>query len=423
MNAEGAGLRPVRMALIGAGQRGTHAYRPLALDSPTELQFVAVAEPHPERRARFADQHQIPPERRFSSWEDLLAAPRPADAVLVATPDRLHHDPSVAALEDGYHVLVEKPMATRVADLNNLVATADRTGRILQVCHVLRYTPFFRALHDVVTSGSLGDIATVSHRESILYWHIAHSFVRGNWRRANDAAPMILAKACHDFDLIAWNLADPVVSLQSFGSLRHFSVENAPIGAPTRCTDGCPAAEDCPFEATRLYMNESLTGWPVHVIADDLSPAGRRAALEEGPYGRCVYHCDNDVVDQQVVAMSLSSGGTVSMTVQGHGHEEARTMRYDGTRGTLRAKFGLRSDIEIHDHLGGRKQRIPIPPVKSGHGGGDFGVLRSFVAAVRGKDSSIATARDVLESHLLALAAEQSRLTGRPVTMSEFRTN
>ena len=327
MNAEGAGLRPVRMALIGAGQRGTHAYRPLALDSPTELQFVAVAEPHPERRARFADQHQIPPERRFSSWEDLLAAPRPADAVLVATPDRLHHDPSVAALEDGYHVLVEKPMATRVADLNNLVATADRTGRILQVCHVLRYTPFFRALHDVVTSGSLGDIATVSHRESILYWHIAHSFVRGNWRRANDAAPMILAKACHDFDLIAWNLADPVVSLQSFGSLRHFSVENAPIGAPTRCTDGCPAAEDCPFEATRLYMNESLTGWPVHVIADDLSPAGRRAALEEGPYGRCVYHCDNDVVDQQVVAMSLSSGGTVSMTVQGHGHEEARTMR------------------------------------------------------------------------------------------------
>jgi predicted dehydrogenase len=413
----------VSMALIGAGQRGTYAYGPFALDSPTELRFVAVAEPRPERRRRFAQVHGIPPARQFSSWQDLLDTPRLADAALIATPDRLHHAPAVAALESGYHVLVEKPMATAVADLTNLVATADRHDRLLQVCHVLRHTPFFEVLHEAVTSGGLGDIVTVSHRENFVYWHMAHSFVRGNWSRTEESAPMILAKACHDFDIISWNLMDPVIRLQSFGSLMHFRPEQAPAGAPARCTDGCPAAEDCPFEATRVYLNESLTGWPVHVITDDLSPAGRLAALQDGPYGRCVYRCDNDVVDHQVVVMGLTSGATVSMTVQGHSHEEGRTMRYDGTRGTLRAKFGLRSEIEFHDHVTGRRSLLPIPPAQSGHGGGDFGVLRAFLAAVRGDASSITTARGVLESHLLALAAEQSRLTGEPIDMDDFRTN
>lgn len=413
----------VSMALIGAGQRGTYAYGPFASDSPTELRFVAVAEPRPERRRRFAEMHDIAPEHQFSSWQDLFDAPRLADAVLIATPDRLHHEPAVAALESGYHVLLEKPMATSVADLTNLVATADRTGLLLQVCHVLRYTPFFETLHEAVISGRLGDIVAVSHRENLVYWHMAHSYVRGNWSRTADSAPMILAKACHDFDIIDWNLQDPVVTLQSFGSLKHFRSEHAPAGAPARCTDGCPAAAECPYEATRLYLEESLTGWPVHVITDDLSPAGRLAALQNGPYGRCVYRCDNDAVDHQVVAMELTSGTTVSMTVQGHSHEEGRTMRYDGTRGTIRAKFGFRSDIEHHDHLTGRRSHLPIPGARSGHGGGDFGVLRAFVAAMRGDPSSISTGREVLESHLLALAAEQSRLTGQPVDMQTFRTH
>ena len=414
-------LMPVSMALIGAGQRGTYAYGPFALENPEELRFVAVAEPRPERRSRFAEQHGIPPERQFSSWEDLLGAPGVADAVLVATPDRLHHDPAVAALEAGYDVLVEKPMATGRRDLARLVESADRNGRLLQVCHVLRYTPFFQTLHDVLASGRLGEIVTVSHRENFAFWHMAHSFVRGNWSRAGDAAPMILAKACHDFDILTWNLSDPVVSLQSYGSLLHFRPDRAPAGAPDRCTDGCPAAAHCPFEATRLYMNENLTGWPVHVISDDLSPAGRLAALREGPYGRCVYRCTNDVVDHQVVAMGLASGATVSLTVQGHSHEEERTMRYDGTLGTLRARFGQRSDIEIHDHNGCPVDRVPIPPARSGHGGGDAGVVRAFLAALRGEAASISTAGVALESHLLALAAEQSRLTGQPVDMDAFR--
>ena len=412
---------PVTVALIGAGQRGGFAYGPYAIEAPTEIRFVAVAEPVAERRQYFADQHDIPGDRQFGSWQDLLEAPQLAEAVLIATPDQLHHDPAVAALEAGYHVLLEKPMATTRRDLINLVETADRTDRLLQVCHVLRYTPFFQVLHTEIAAGCLGDIVTVSHRENFLYWHMAHSFVRGNWRREDTSAPMILAKACHDFDILMWNLNDPVVRLQSFGSLIHFRPENAPVGAPARCTDGCPAAEGCPFDATRLYLNESLTGWPVHVITDDLTPAGRLAALEAGPYGRCVYRCDNDVADHQVVAMQLTSGGSVSMTVQGHSHEEGRTMRYDGTRGTLRAKFGFGSEIEHHDHVTGRRSQIPIPKARSGHGGGDFGVLQAFVDAVRGDASSITSGGEVLESHLLALAAEQSRTRGETITMEAFR--
>ena len=413
---------PVKMALIGAGQRGAYAYGPFALESPSEVGFVAVAEPDPKRRRRFAAAHGIPTERQFATWQGLMEAPLLADAVLIATPDRLHHDPAKTALETGYHVLVEKPMATSITDLVDLVATADRVNRLLQVCHVLRYTPFFQALHEVVASGRLGDIVTVSHRENFLYWHMAHSFVRGNWRRADYSAPMILAKACHDLDILAWNLDDPVIELHSFGSLIHFRPENAPGDATARCTDGCPAAQDCPFDATRVYLDESLTGWPVHVITEDLSPAGRLAALREGPYGRCVYQCDNDVVDHQVVAMRLGSGATVSLTVQGHSHEEGRTMRYDGTLGTLRAQFGFGSEIECHDHVSGRRSNLPIPSARSGHGGGDYGVLRAFVAAVGGDTSSVSTGREVLESHLLALAAEQARLTGEPVNMSDFRS-
>ena len=412
---------PVTMALIGAGQRGMYAYGPFAAEYPSQIRFVAVAEPVPERRQRFAELHEIAADRQYESWQDLLDQPQLAEAVLVATPDRLHHDPAVAALESGYHVLVEKPMATTKRELINLVATADRADRLIQVCHVLRYTPFFQTLNEEITSGRLGEIVTVSHRENFLYWHMAHSFVRGNWRRADQSAPMILAKACHDFDILTWNLRDPVISLQSFGSLIHFRSENAPSGAPARCTDGCPAARDCPFDATRVYMNASLTGWPVHVVTDDLSPAGRWAALESGPYGRCVYRCDNDVADHQVVAMQLTSGATVTLTVQGHSHEEGRTMRYDGTRGTLRAKFGSGSTIELHDHVTGRRSVRPIPTAQSGHGGGDFGVLQAFRAAVRGDRSSITTAREVLESHLLALAAERSRLNRETIRMEMFR--
>ena len=413
---------PVTAVMVGAGQRGFYSYGPYALQHPDELRFVAVAEPNPVRRERFARAHNIPPEYQFASWEDLIAKGQIADVLFNMTMDQDHYASTVAALQAGYDVLLEKPMAHTLEYNVALVQTAERTGRLLQVCHVLRYTPFFSTLHDILTSGRLGDIITVEHRENVVYWHMAHSFVRGNWRNVATSAPMILAKCCHDFDILYWNLGERVKRLSSFGSLIHFRPENAPEGAPPRCTDGCPAAETCPFDARRIYLNMNNTGWPITVITDDLSYEGRLRALQEGPYGRCVYYCDNDVVDHQIVNMELESGTSVVLVMHGHSHEEARTMRYDGTRATLRGKFTYVSGwIEIWDHVTNRRIDVNIPPAEGGHGGGDFGVVRAFLRAVRGEREALTSAREALESHLLAFAAEEARLQGTVVDMDDFR--
>jgi predicted dehydrogenase len=454
--------------MIGAGGRGYAAYGSYALAHPDELRFVAVAEPNDARRSRFAAAHDIPRERQYTTWEDLLAQGRSADAALVCTMDTLHTAPAVAALEAGYAVLLEKPMATTPADCVRLVRTAERTGGLLQICHVLRYTSFFSTLHEIVTSGRLGDVITVEHRENVVYWHMAHSFVRGNWRRRDATSPMILAKCCHDLDILVWNLGR-CKQLSSFGSLRHFRPENAPPGAPARCTDGCPAADACPWYAPRLYLDliplmhvarrspsrwerlgaaltlerPTLTSalrrlipavdsaldyrdWPISAISEDTSREARRRALEEGPYGRCVYHCDNDVVDHQVVNLQFESGASGVLAMQGHAHQEARTMRYEGTRATLRGKFayGLDDTLEIHDHRTGRVERIDLGSTSAsvtGHGGGDEGLMAAFVRAARGGSGGLTSGRESLESHLMAFAADQARLETSVVVMDTFR--
>lgn len=414
--------KPLTAVLLGAGMRGLYAYGPYALGHPTELQFVAVAEPDPIRRERFAQTHNLPPERQFANWEALLAQGQMADVLFNTTQDQMHYPSTLAALEAGYDVLLEKPMTTRLAETVHLVQTAERLGRMMQVCHVLRYTPFFSTLHDILTSGRLGEIITVEHRENVVYWHMAHSFVRGNWGNTAASSPMILAKCCHDLDILYWNIGRPVQRLHSFGSLMHFRPENAPPGATLRCTDGCPAAETCPFDARRLYLDPDDNSWPVLALSDDVSMEARWRALETGPYGRCVYHCDNDVVDHQMVNMEFDGGATAVLVMHGHSHEEGRTMRYDGTRATLRGKFVSRGGLlEIHDHLTNHCEAIHIPPGPSGHGGGDFGIVEGFIRAARGDATPLTSARESLESHLLAFAAEESRLQGHVVDMDEFR--
>jgi predicted dehydrogenase len=415
----------IEAILVGAGNRGTHAYGPYALAHPDQIRFTAVVEPHEGRRQRFAQAHGIPPERQFFTWQELYAREPIAEALVNCTLDRMHLESTLPALELGYDVLLEKPMANTLAANLRLVRAAEQQGRLLMICHVLRYTAFFSTLHEVVASGRLGRIMTVEHRENVAYWHMAHSFVRGNWRDSRIESPMILAKCCHDLDILLWNLG-PARRLGSFGSLIHYRPENAPAGAPDRCTDGCPAAEGCPWYAPRLYLHE-YTGWPVSVISEDLSLDARQRALETGPYGRCVYRCDNDVVDHQTVNLEFESGASGVLFMHGHSHEEARTMRYDGTRATLRGKFayGLGDSIEIHDHLTGRVEQIeiqaPADAPGSGHGGGDAGVMAAFVQALRDPHSAQTTARESLESHLMAFAAEEARVTGRVVDMEEFR--
>jgi predicted dehydrogenase len=415
----------VDAVLVGAGDRGTFTFGQVALDHPDTVRFVAVAEPDPERRARFAARHRIPAERCFETWQKLLAAGQLAPALICCTLDRLHVDPAVAALHTGYHVLLEKPMATTPADCLRIVQAQERTGRLLMIGHVLRYTPFFTALHDIISSGRLGNIVAVEHRENVAYWHMAHSYVRGNWSNAERASPMILAKCCHDLDILAWTMPeDPVVRLHSFGSLLHFRPEHAPPGAPLRCTDGCPAELSCPYYAPRIYLTDDV-GWPAETISVDLSQAARLHALQTGPYGRCVYRSDNTAVDHQVVTMEHAGGAIVTLIMHGHSDEEERTIRWDGSRATLRARFCTSADSEItvHDHLTGAHETVHVGTADvRGHGGGDERLLSAFVDAIRDADGgTLTTARISLESHLLAFAAERSRVSGAPVDMTAYR--
>lgn len=412
--------QPITAVVLGAGGRGFYSYAPYALEHPDEVRFVAVAEPDPVRRARFAEVHNIAPENQFTTWEDLLAKGRIADALLNCTQDRMHYPSTLAAIDAGYHILLEKPMAERLDHVVHLVQAAERANVLLQVCHVLRYTNMFSTLHDILASGRIGEIVTVEHRENAAFWHMAHSFVRGHWRNAGLSSPMILAKCCHDLDILYWNMGLPVRRLQSFGSLFEFRAERVPAGATMRCTDGCPV--ECDYDARKLYLRPDITGWPVTAITEDLSPEGRWAALETGPYGRCVWRCDNDVVDTQTVNMEYPNGATMTLFMHGHSHEEGRTMRYDGTRATLRGKFGHEGGIiEIHDHLKQSCEMVDLASGPSGHGGGDFGIMRSFVRAVRGEQQPLTTGRESLESHLMAFAAEESRLNGTVVDMAEYR--
>jgi predicted dehydrogenase len=410
-------MKPVAAVLVGAGQRGRHVYGAWAEANPQRLRFVAVAEPDPGRREAFAGRHHIPPSRRYADAAELIAAGRLTEAAIIASNDRHHLEPALAALSLGYQVLLEKPMAATFEDCLRLAGDPGRAR--LHIAHVLRFTPFFQTVHEVISSGRLGDVVTVEHRENVVAWHMAHSFVRGNWAQAGLSTPMIVQKCCHDFDILSWNLPSPVRRLSSFGSLMHFRPEQAPPQALPRCTDGCPV--DCPFDARRIYLNPKWTGWPVHVITDDLSMEARRAALRDGPYGRCVYTAGSDVVDHQAVLMEHEDGSTTNLIMHGHSHEESRTMRYDGTRATLRGIFGRRQVIEVSDHRDGATTAVPIPTVGGGHGGGDDGLIEAFLSRVTDGSPGLTNVQVALESHLLAFTAEESRLSGLPVELGARR--
>lgn len=411
--------QPITAVLVGAGNRGRDAYGAYALRYPHQIRFVAVAEPNAERRELFAHAHNIPRERQFASWEELYAQGQLAPALVNCTMDRDHVQSTLPALALGYHVLLEKPMAVTPHDCVRLVHAAERAGRILQICHVLRYTSFFRTIYEIVRSGRLGDLMTVEHKENVAYWHMAHSFVRGNWSNSRTSSPMILSKSCHDLDILSWIVGAPCRKVASFGHLSLFRADRVGPEIPARCTDGCPIADECPFYAPRLYLTED-TGWPTSVISLDHSLEARLRALQEGPYGRCVYRCDNDVVDHQIVTMEFANDVTVTFTMHGHSHREGRTMRYDGTAATLRASAPL-NEVAVYDHLSGREDTIHPGEVAGGHGGGDIGLMHEFVAAVRDPGRAVNTsARASLQSHLIAFAAEEARTTGQVVDLADY---
>ena len=406
-------MNQVTAILIGAGARG-QIYARYAQEHPEELRIMAVAEPKADRRALMCRAYGIPADRAFSNWEDLLARPQMADAALICTLDDMHTEPTLAALKQGYHVLLEKPMSNSETECRAIAAAAEEAQRVLSVCHVLRYTPFYRTIKQLIDDGQVGQV------ENVGYWHHAHSFVRGNWRCSEQTSPMILQKSCHDMDILLWLSGQRCTQVSSFGSLHHFDAAHAPQDAPLRCTDGCPHSVVCPYDAGKIYLTDNV-GWPTDMLTTDLSREGRLKALREGPYGRCVYHCDNDVVDRQVVNLEFDNGAVAGFTMTAFTTDMARQLKVCGTKGQITADMNANT-VSLHrfGESGPREITLETPPQTNnyGHGGGDYYLMRDFVRAVQsGGDGNLSSARVSLQSHLICFAAERSRVERRIVEL------
>ncbi|WII38570.1 Gfo/Idh/MocA family protein [Paenibacillus thiaminolyticus] len=417
-------MKTVTAVLLGAGSRGRYIYGPYAEKHPDELKIVAVAEPNEERRQRIAEIHGIAPEYVYRSWEQAFEKGRIADVMIISTLDRLHYVPAMKALELGYHILLEKPMSPVAEECIRIEQAALAHRRVLTVSHVLRYSPFWSGIKRCIEAGEVGTIATIQHSEYVGYRHMTHSYVRGNWRNSDQSSPMVLAKSCHDLDIISWLMDESCVSVSSYGSLLHFREEHAPAGSAARCTDGCQAERSCPFSALKLYNQPPEHPW-ARYITHDLSPEGIMTALKEGPFGRCVYRCDNNVVDHQIVNMEFANGANANFTLSAFAEQEVRSVRIMGTKGeiignmedgtyTLK-RFATGERVEFHCGVSG-----------DGHGGGDERMVAEFLHLVREHQeeamaTALTSATASLQSHLIAFAAEESRLQGgMPVKLADM---
>lgn len=431
-------MNPVTVTLVGAGSRGFLEFGAFARRYGQFIKFAAVAEPDEERRNGFAAIHQIPSERCFSSFEELFAQPQMSEGLINATTDILHYQVTAGAVAKGYHVFQEKPLAGTIEDCLRLQNLANQSDRIIQVGHCLRFTPFYQMTRKFLDDGKLGKIITATYEENVTFDHMAHSFVRGNYGRCESSSPMIIAKSCHDLDILLFLLnGRKVKRLSSFGALSYFRAENAPADAPKRCTDGCPHEPQCPYSAIRIYTGNNLdigyvngAQWQLSAKAD---AASRIEALQSSKFGRCVFHCDNDVVDHQTVNLEFEDHLTVSFSMQGFGAPlppsvgefgrisggVGRTFTFFGSAGVLNAPcYG---HLEYTDFLLKQTLKLQTGFPEGGHGGGDFGMLLNFADSIRKNAVPKTSVQEAVMSHLIGFAAEKSRLNGGEVIqMDEF---
>ena len=404
--------RPVTAIIIGAGSRG-NVYARYAENHSDEWKIVGVAEPIPYRNENMAQAHSIAKENRFVTWEHVFEKPRFADVCVICTPDDLHYGPAMTAIEMGYDLLLEKVVAPTWSQCKDILKLAEKNNATVAVCHVLRYTPYFKQLRHLMQSGYIGLVVSVQHLEPVEHIHMSHSFVRGNWSNTNKSNPMLLSKSCHDLDILRWIIDKPCRRVSSFGSLRLFRKDIAPKGAPMRCTDGCPVERDCPFSAYKVYCDHGFG--LQHLNTPNHSKEAIIKALKKGPYGRCVYHCDNDVVDHQVTNLEFEDGITTSFSMEGLTSYASRRTRVMGTDGDI---VGDEHYLDVYKFSTRKRVKLDtrrLSETTSGHGGGDYGLVRDLIQAVSRKDQSLLTSTLAasMESHLIGFVAEESRHNGK----------
>ena len=430
-------MSKITIAIAGLGSRGLDTYARCLEKYEGRAELVAIADIKPDRVAVAAERYHIPAEMCFDSVESLLKQPKLADVLFICTPDDVHYRPAMDALNLGYHLLLEKPAARTVKECRDIAELAERKGLHVIVCHVLRYTVFYQTIRDLLKAGRVGDVMTVEAIERVAYWHQAHSFVRGNWHVAAQTTPMILAKCCHDMDMLLWLTGKECERVSSFGHLTHFTAENAPEGAAERCTDGCPHADTCPYNAEKYYLGmyeKNGDSWPVNVVAPEPTREKVLAALRAGEnsygcdYGKCVYRMNNDVVDHQVVLLQLADEVTVSFTMTAFTATGGRCIRLMGTKGEIWADMEHNTiRVQEYGQVGAKPaEEIDVRKLTSdfsGHGGGDVRMVSDFLDLLegRGMSEALTTIGRSVESHYACLAAEESRLSGgRMIILDEF---
>jgi len=416
-------MSPLRIALLGCGSRGRTYFR-IAAGMPERYRLVAVADRDPAKTATMAQLREPGEIRVFDSDQALFAEGKIADVLIIATQDADHFGHAMKAMEVGYDLLLEKPAAETLERCEALDAKARELGRRIMLCFVLRYTPFYRAVRQFIDSGRLGRVMTIRASEGVEAFHQAHSYVRGHWSSTSKSSPMIVAKCSHDTDLMCWFADSQPKSITSHGRLDWFKKENAPAGAPLRCTDGCPVAADCIYDAHR-YLNEKRNFLRMVMpgaegetrTAEGIADEKILDFIRTSPWGRCVYHCDNDVVDHQVLACEMENGITATLTMTAF--DCSRTIEIHGTRGSLRGgepfKDGGASELWFRDHREGKIEPVPVEqPAEDGytsHGGGDYGIVDALDRLLAGP-GAMEPGLDGIAGHRLAYLADESRLAG-----------
>ena len=392
---------------LGAGNRG-NVYGNYALKYPDKLDIVGVAEPIPVRNERYATKHKIEDKNRFKTWEDVFKVPKFADAVIITTPDNLHYGPCMAALKMGYHVLLEKPISPSEKECRDILNLAKSSGKVVGVCHVLRYAPYFVKLKELMNNGSIGEVVSIQHMEPIMNVHMSHSYVRGNWHNSKETTPIILAKSCHDLDILRWMVGKKCERIQAFGDLKWFKQQNAPQGSTDRCTNGCAVEATCPYSALRIYYRNRT--WLHHFdLPENKDQQGEAIMnyLKNTNYGKCVYRMDNDQPDHYITNIQFADNVTASFSMEAFTPYEGRRTRVMGSMGHI---VGDMTSFTITDFRTGKSEEWK--ETTDTHGGGDWRLVENWIEAVSKNDASLLTSTidQSIESHIMGFMAEKSRM-------------
>lgn len=420
----------VTVSIIGLGGRGGEAYGRYLATLKNKFKITHVCDINPVRLHKYGETFDVPEENRFDD-EDKFFAKKLSDVVFITTQDRMHVRMAKKALNLGYDIVLEKPISDDVEELRELSILANEKNRKIMVCHVLRYTVMMRKLKEILNSGAIGKLVSIDHTENVVYWHEAHSYVRGNWRNRELATPMIMAKCCHDLDLLQDFVGSRCKSVASMGSLAYFKREFKPEGSADRCVN-CKYVDTCTYSAKRIYVEnwkeggKPLNTFPYNLITDAY-PTTEEALMESittSPYGRCVFACDNDVVDNQTVIMQFENGVTATLKMEAFVKYGGRDIRFFGTDGELdlcehEGKITLKKYSEADTVW----RITDLTDDLEGHGGGDHRMIDELYDIMTGKTPEVATSIDEsVESHYMALAAEESRLAGgKLIDLASYR--